>query len=109
MPAKKGTRPPAAGMGRKKGAKNKIPAEIKKYVLDIDAKLTKENKGLLARAQLDPDWFYTVIYSRIIPKSIEGKFEHDLTEPMRAEALRLLREHWKKTGRAQAKRANSKI
>lgn len=93
MPFKKGQ--VSNPTGRKKGSKNKISTDIKQYILDVDAQLRKNRKGLMARAKLDPDWFYSVIWSKIVPKTLEGKIDLDLTEPMRAECLRLLREHLK--------------
>jgi hypothetical protein len=44
MPAPKGTRPPAAGKGRPKGARNKLTRDIREM---IRAALNKSRRGLV--------------------------------------------------------------
>ena len=70
---KKGVKPPAAGKGRPKGAKNKLPIDIKKRVLEVWAKLEAEKKGLHDEAKKQPVWFYENFLKPMLPKNVDIK------------------------------------
>ena len=86
-------KPPRAGMGRPKGAKNKIPSiEVKRLdiidkIIAINADLDKEGKGLWDCARQDPKWFHTTFTARTLPKNIEISGPLGGPIPMRAEVV----------------------
>lgn len=58
--------------GRPKGSKNKLPGQILSRVIDVWDKLEKtKGKSLLEIAKANPEWFYNVFISRMIPRSID--------------------------------------
>jgi len=63
------------GKGRPKGAKNKIPTDLKEaYLRAFDKR--GGVKGLLAWAEKSPDAFYAQI-SKMLPKEIDNKLTDD--------------------------------
>lgn len=81
MAAPKGTRPPAAGMGRIKGSKNKLTKDMKNMVdriIEINAELDKEGKGLLDCAKKDEKWFHSIFTRAIVPKDVNVQVDGDL-------------------------------
>lgn len=77
MAAPKGTRPPAAGMGRKVGSVNKYTASIKDaFRLAFDA--IGGTDALAAWARENPTDFYKLA-ARLIPVEIQGKVTHAVT------------------------------
>jgi hypothetical protein len=76
MPAPKGTRPPAAGKGRPKGAPNKITADVKAMILG--ALTAKGGQAYLEQqAEKNPIAFMTLL-GKVLPMQIAG----DPTEPL---------------------------
>ena len=77
MAARIGTRPPAAGKGRPKGAKNKIGRALKDMILGAlnDA---GGQQYLVEQAEKNPIAFMTLI-GRVLPLQIAG----DPAEPLR--------------------------
>lgn len=70
MAAPKGTLPPAAGMGRKKGVPNKITKELKEMILQA----LDESGGveyLKDQAAANPASFMTLI-GKVLPMTITG-------------------------------------
>jgi len=77
MPAPKGTRPPAAGKGRPRGAKNKLSGDVKAMILGA----LNDVGGIeyLARqAEKNPAAFMTLL-GKVLPMQIAG----DPAEPLR--------------------------
>jgi hypothetical protein len=70
MPAPKGTRPPAAGRGRKLGEKNKIPGAVKDMVL---AALNEVGgiEYLKRQAEKNPV-AYMALLGKILPTQVSG-------------------------------------
>ena len=80
------------GPGRPKGLKNKIPQDLKQRVLATLERLDRENKGLDECASQDPKWFLENFVKPLLPKNIEAKVEHDITDALRKEAFAMFRE-----------------
>ena len=78
MAAPKGTMPPAAGMGRPKGCKNKVSKNIVDQIIAINAKLDKEGKGLKDCAEQDPKWYHSIFTRAIVPKDVNVQVDGDL-------------------------------
>lgn len=77
MAAPKGTRPPAAGMGRKAGSTNKFTASIKEaFRHAFDA--IGGTDALAAWARDNPTDFYKLA-ARLIPVEVQGKIQHAVT------------------------------
>ncbi len=76
MPAPKGTRPPSAGKGRPKGAKNKLSGALKDMILGAlnDAGGVEY---LIRQADENPVAFLTLI-GKVLPMQIAG----DQGEPL---------------------------
>lgn len=70
MGRKPGTLPPAAGMGRKAGSKNKFPTALKEKVLHACAHLEAQGKDLASCAEKDPPWFYENFVKPMLPKDV---------------------------------------
>ena len=92
MPARKGTRPPAAGKGRPKGALNKktvkkrlIQGNILERVEEINIGLDAEGKGLMDCARQDPKWFHQNFTAKTIPRNMETSGPGGGTIPKRIE------------------------
>ncbi len=77
MPAPKGTRPPSAGKGRPKGAKNKLSGALKDMILGAlnDAGGVEY---LIRQADENPVAFLALI-GKVLPMQIAG----DPAEPLR--------------------------
>jgi hypothetical protein len=71
MAAPKGFLPPAAGMGRPKGCKNKVPSNLVEKIIKIEADLSLKGKGLAACALSDPKWFLEHFVKPVIPKNVD--------------------------------------
>jgi hypothetical protein len=65
--------------GRPKGAKNKVPHDIVKKILDVTNSLEKQGKGLKDCAEEDPAWFYSNFLKGLIPKNVDLTVAGDLT------------------------------
>lgn len=76
MPAAKGTIPPNAGKGRKKGSVNKTTATLKEMIL---AALDKKGgiDYLVKQAEASPAAFMTLL-GKVLPTQIQGDPEHPL-------------------------------
>jgi hypothetical protein len=66
----KGTIPPAAGKGRKKGSKNKIGQDVKKMVINALNNAGGE-KYLTEQAKDNPKAFLTLV-GKVIPHQVTG-------------------------------------
>ena len=81
MPAKKGTKPPAAGKGRKKGAKGKFTTLKDSF---LRAYQVKEgfggDKALMEYAKKEPDMFLNMI-AKLLPKEIDAKLDVTIKPP----------------------------
>ena len=88
MPAPKGTRPPAAGKGRPKGARNKLTRDIREM---IRAALDKAGgvSYLVRQAESNPTAFMSLV-GKIIPGQIDASIRRELPEMSRDELLALL-------------------
>jgi hypothetical protein len=89
MPAPKGTRPPAAGKGRPKGAPNKLTCDIREM---ISAALNKAGgiSYLVKQAESNPTAFLTLV-GKIIPAQINATVDkRDVAELSRDELLALI-------------------
>jgi hypothetical protein len=70
MPAPKGTRPPAAGKGRPKGAKNRLSGDMKAMILG--ALNDVGGQDYLARqAEKNPAAFMTLL-GKVLPMQVSG-------------------------------------
>src|SRR5258708_437960 len=71
MPAPKGTRPPAAGMGRKRGARNKMTRALKEMIL-----AALDDAGgvsyLARQARNNPVGFMTLL-GKLLPLQVAGE------------------------------------
>jgi hypothetical protein len=76
---KKGERTP--GSGRKKGVPNKYSRCVRQDVFEVFKKVGGVKK-LAECAKEDPFWFFTQFYKPLIPKVIEGDFNHNLVNPI---------------------------
>jgi len=78
MPAPKGTRPPAAGKGRPKGARNKLTRDIREM---IRAALDKAGgiAYLVKQAELNPTAFMSLL-GKMIPTQIDATIKRELPE-----------------------------
>ena len=71
MPARQGTRPPAAGKGRPKGAKNKLSADVKAMILG--ALNNVGGQDYLARqAEKNPAAFMALL-GKVLPMQVSGE------------------------------------
>jgi hypothetical protein len=88
MPAPKGPRPPAAGKGRPKGARNKLSRDIREM---IRAALDKAGgiAYLVKQAELNPTAFMTLV-GKIIPTQIDAPIKRELPEMTRDQLVVLL-------------------
>ena len=88
MPAPKGTRPPAAGKGRPKGARNKLTRDIREM---IRAALDKAGgiAYLVKQAELNPTAFMSLL-GKMIPTQIDAPIKRELPEMTRDELVALL-------------------
>jgi hypothetical protein len=71
MPAPKGTRPPAAGKGRPRGARNKISRELKEMILAALDKAGGE-QYFVEQANTNPVAFLTLI-GKVLPLQVSGE------------------------------------
>lgn len=75
-----GMKPPAAGMGRPKGALNKTTVAMKEAVLSVYADLQEEAGGNHAHfrqwARENPGDFYKSVASKLVPLDVHGS--HDI-------------------------------
>lgn len=76
MPAPKGTKPPAQGRGRPKGAKNKIGADVKAMILEALDKAGGASY-LLTQAQSNPNAFLALV-GKVLPMTVAGDPENPL-------------------------------
>ena len=97
MPAPKGTRPPAAGKGRPKGARNKLTRDIREM---IRAALDKAGgiAYLVKQAELNPTAFMSLL-GKMIPTQIDAPIKREMN---RDELLALLAETRAASARAAA-------
>jgi hypothetical protein len=65
--------------GRPKGAKNKIQADLRKRILDVEVSLRAKGLGLGQWAAKNPDSFYTTLYAKVIPKEIDARIHGDIS------------------------------
>lgn len=72
MAAPKGFRPPAAGMGRPKGAKNKISGDIKEMILKALDKAGGEDY-LLKQALADNPAPFLALVGKVLPLQLTGE------------------------------------
>jgi hypothetical protein len=100
MPAPKGTRPPAAGKGRPKGARNKLTRDIREM---IRAALDKAGgiAYLVKQAELNPTAFMSLL-GKMIPTQIDATIKRELPEMSRDELFALLAETRAASARAAA-------
>jgi hypothetical protein len=100
MPAPNGTRPPAAGKGRPKGARNKLTRDIKEM---IRAALDKAGgvSYLVKQARDNPTAFLSLL-GKVIPTQIDATTKRELPEMSRDELLALLAETRAASARAAA-------
>ena len=71
MPARQGTRPPAAGKGRPKGAKNKLSADVRAMILS--ALNNVGGQDYLARqAEKNPAAFMALL-GKVLPMQVSGE------------------------------------
>jgi hypothetical protein len=76
MPAPKGTRPPAAGKGRPKGARNKLTRDVKEMILGaLNAK--GGQKWLEEQAEANPVAFMTLL-GKILPMQLTGSESEEI-------------------------------
>ena len=73
---KKGVRPPAAGMGRKKGSKNRITKDLKTAYLEAFERRGGVD-GLLEWADKSPDAFYGQI-SKMLPREVVADVQNNI-------------------------------
>ena len=71
MAAPKGTMPPSAGRGRRKGEVNKIPRLLKDYIIQAAESLEKAGEGLSKWAKDNPGEFWTKVYVKVVPRPVE--------------------------------------
>ena len=88
MPAPKGTRPPAAGKGRPKGARNKLTRDVKEMILGALSDVGGQ-KWLVKQATLNPTAFMGLL-GKIIPTQMDATVKRELPEMSRDELLALL-------------------
>jgi hypothetical protein len=72
MAAARGTRPPAAGKGRPKGAKNKVGGELKAMILGALDKSGGE-RYFVEQASKNPAAFMTLV-GKVLPLQVSGEF-----------------------------------
>jgi hypothetical protein len=88
MGAPKGTRPPAAGIGRTKGSPNLVTRDIREMLRE-----SLEGVGgvryLMAQAEKNPA-SYMALIGKIVPQQIDATIRRELPEMTRAELLELL-------------------
>jgi len=70
MAALKGTRPPAAGRGRPKGARNRMTRELKDMILHALDDAGRENY-LVEQAHQNPAAFLTLL-GKVLPLQVAG-------------------------------------
>jgi hypothetical protein len=71
MAAPKGTRPPAAGKGRPKGARNKVSRELKEMILAALDKAGGE-QYFVEQASKNPVAFMTLL-GKVLPLQVSGE------------------------------------
>ncbi len=71
MPALKGTRPPAAGKGRPKGARNKMTRALKDIILGALDKAGGE-RYLFEQSSRNPVAFMTLL-GKVLPVQVSGE------------------------------------
>jgi hypothetical protein len=81
MAAPKGTMPPAAGMGRRKGSKNKLPADVRNMVLEALERVGGV-EYLVERATDQPKAFMSLV-GHTMPKEVKGELLISLSDRMR--------------------------
>lgn len=77
MPALKGTRPPAAGKGRPKGARNKMTRALKDMILGALDKAGGE-QYLVEQASRNPAAFMTLL-GKVLPMQVSGEDSGPIT------------------------------
>jgi hypothetical protein len=70
MPAPKGTRPPAAGRGRPKGAHNKVSADVKAMILGALEKCGEQY--FIEQASKNPAAFMALV-GKVLPLQVSGE------------------------------------
>ena len=70
MPSMQGTRPPAAGKGRPKGARNRMTRELKDMILHALDDAGRENY-LVEQAHQNPAAFLTLL-GKVLPLQVAG-------------------------------------
>lgn len=76
MPAPKGTKPPAQGRGRPKGARNKLAGDVKAMVLQA-LEEAGGAKYLLSQAKTNPNAFLALV-GKVLPLTVAGDPENPL-------------------------------
>jgi hypothetical protein len=71
MAAPKGTRPPAAGKGRPRGARNKVSRELKEMILSALDKAGGE-QYFVEQASKNPVAFMTLL-GKVLPLQVSGE------------------------------------
>src|SRR5258708_4754079 len=88
MAAVKGTRPPAAGMGRIVGSKNRVTRDIREMIRE-----SLDKAGgvayLVKQATLNPASYMSLV-GKIIPQQIDATIRRELPEMTREDLLSLL-------------------
>jgi hypothetical protein len=64
------------GAGRPKGSRNQLGQSERERIARVVETLTKKGKGLLKFAEAEPALFWTRVYTKIIPQSVD--FDGDL-------------------------------
>ena len=82
MPAPKGTRPPAAGKGRPKGARNKMTRALKDMILQA-LNAAGGERYLAAQAHKNPAAFMALL-GKVLPLQVAGTE----TEPIQISLIR---------------------
>jgi hypothetical protein len=88
--ANKGPENLKPGMGRPKGSKNKVQADLKQKMLDILADLEKQNKGISDEAEKDPKWFFENFIKPLLPKDSQVAIKVGVSEGTMAEVVRAM-------------------
>jgi hypothetical protein len=87
MGAPKGTRPPAAGKGRKKGTPNKVTADLK-AMIEGALQDAGGRAYLVAQAQENPAAFLTLV-GKILPRDIKTELTGKDGGPLQVQAPKL--------------------
>jgi hypothetical protein len=76
MPAPKGTRPPAAGKGRPKGARNKLTPALKEMILGA-LNASGGQKWFVQQAAANPVAFMALL-GKVLPMQVTGSESQEI-------------------------------